>query len=142
MARTGALAAAAACLVALTGCTAAPEPRPSTDWRVETCAQVSDAETLIYNAEAAFRAGRLLESERDGAFRLASRMYRRIAALPGSPLADALADLATALPAAPAPGSAVIDPTAPAARAARARVTAACLDALPDRFGVEGWTGG
>jgi hypothetical protein len=111
-ARTRATALLATGLLAATvlaGCTAAPAPSETptptptetfgatltlTVTAEETCAQIIDVNTLVYNARMALDTGRIAQQEFDGIARLATRMVHRIDTTGDTALAEATASLA------------------------------------------------
>jgi len=146
-----ALAAASA----LAGCVAgtpAPEATPTpTDTfaatisrsvtPTETCAQLIDINTIIYNAGLDVYQGRMAQQEADGYTRIAARLVHRIDVEPGTGLAtavEALQSVTTEMK----PGAIVpFDPTDPAWAAAFSDAKDECTRAGVE-FYVEGFTGG
>jgi hypothetical protein len=93
--RLGWLPVSAAGAVLLIGCTApAPDPLPAPTVAAipstDTCEQVSDVGTLVFNLGSTHRDGRLSDLEWVGVEQLAARMLDNVRAEPGTELADAL----------------------------------------------------
>ena len=93
--RLGWLPVFAAGALVLTGCVApapVPDPEPTANSIAsdETCMEVSDVGTLVFNLGATHREGRLSDLEWVGVQQLAARMLDRVRAEPGTELSDAL----------------------------------------------------
>jgi len=114
----------------------------------DTCTELSDVGTLVNNWRFAQSQGRLIENEYNGGMRLAARMLARVPVEPGTPLADAVADLQALAPATPPGGIGTgVDPENVEWYAAFSAVADACNAALGatdvlDGFATEGWVGG
>jgi hypothetical protein len=130
------------------GCTV-PSPAPSdvtpapsavASTPEETCAELSDVGTLVWNMQMAESEGRLVGNEFSGAMRLAARMLARVPVAPDTDLAGVVAALQLAAPTG-------VDPTGEEWVQAWAQVQDTCNEAtgspdVLDGFGIEGWVGG
>jgi len=128
----------------LAGCTAVPAPVPTPPAAVipatQTCEQVSDVGTLVFNLGALRREDRMTDQEWTGVEQLAARMLDRIEAEPGTAVAGTLDGL-TGLIRTPVGGLATIDVEAEEWFDAFHAFDLACQDeGYP--FGVYGWVGG
>jgi PBP1b-binding outer membrane lipoprotein LpoB len=151
------LAIALLAATVLAGCSAAaapsatPTPTPTETFGAtlripvtaeETCAQIIDVNTLVFNARVALDTGRIAQQEFDGIARLAARMVHRIDTTGDSALTEATATLAEVVGAYRTGGAM----TAVDVESAEWQ---AALDAAKDEctregveFYVESWTGG
>lgn len=109
-------ASAAVLMLSISGCTATPSPddaspKPdaapaaqtaeSTEAEDEmTCAAFGDVLTIVHNAQVAFTEDRMTEKEQNAWFSLASRVLGNIPAADEGDVADALAAVKEAVPAA------------------------------------------
>ncbi len=133
--------AATALVLLLTGC-AAPTPEPEVVTSAETCDQVGDVFTIIFNAYISFDQGRSIQQEMDGALRLAARVLDRVPAEPGTDLAEAVDALKLAAPAAGVGAmNEPVDIESAEWRNAHEQVSIAC-DSADTPIGISGWTGG
>ncbi len=143
--RLGWLPAFAVGAVVLTSCTA-PAPSPVPDPTIaaipadETCIEVSDLGTLVFNLGTTHRDGRLSDLEWVGVEQLAARMLDRVRAEPGTELADALDELQGTI-SRPVESLITVDVESEGWYTAFQAFDRECRD-TGFEFGVFGWVGG
>lgn len=134
----------------LTEPTATPTPTPEvTDGMdisiaptaQETCDELIDIGTLLFNEQIAFNDGRVAEQEYDAANRLVSRLILRVDASGGSDLADSVERLQEIVGPYRMGAMTTFDPTTPEWAEAFSAAQTECGDAGIE-FYTEGWTGG
>lgn len=135
------LLAAASILPSCTAPQPVPTPPPAAD-PAELCAQFGDVQTIVFNAGAAQRDGRMTQQEHDGWLRLAARVLSRIEADPSTDVGAAIAAAQAAAPAVPlGQADEPFDPLSSAWSGATAAVRDACAAAGAELV-IEGFTGG
>jgi hypothetical protein len=131
--------------ILLTGCTTPPaDPLPSPTVEAissnDTCEQVSDVGTIVFNLGSTYREGRLSALEWIGVEQLAARMLDRVRAEPGTELSDALETLQRTI-SRPVGALIKVDVESEEWYAAFQSFDLACQH-TGFEFGVYGWVGG
>lgn len=129
----------------LSGCAApAPDPTPAPTvaaiTSTDTCEQVSEVGTLVFNLGTTHREGRLSDLEWVGVEQLAARMLDNVRAEPGTELAEALDTLQSTV-SRPVDALITVDVESEEWYAAFQAFDAACRT-TGFEFGVYGWVGG
>ncbi len=143
--RLGWLSASALGVIVLSGCSApapdsSPAPTAAAISSTETCEQVSDVGTLVFNLGTTHREGRLSDLEWVGVEQLAARQLDRVAAEPGTELAGALEALQGTI-SRPVEALITVDVESAEWYDAFQAFDMACRDTGYE-FGVYGWVGG
>lgn len=117
-----------------------PEAAPSTAEQDEvTCAGFGNVQTILFNSHAAFAEGRMEAQEERAWSALASRVLDTVPAAEEGPVADALAELQSAVP--PTSGAKAGNFDSDEAQDAAEKLFAAC-EAEGFDVAVEGFVGG
>ncbi len=107
----------------------------------DACVAFGDVGTIVSNADAGFRDQRMEAQERDGWYRLATRVLDRIKTADAGPVQDALNELKKAAPAVKLGAVLDVDFDSAAWVSAQAALTEAC-DEVGVEMATEAFTGG